>query len=448
MDIQAIIAAPTAHPLRWPRPLAVLGLAALCAQSVLAQPASQAPAEIGKIVQVVGEASLEGQPVQAGTPVLEGQRLRTGANGYLYIQTADQGFFILRPNSAARVPAYRIDAAHPAQSQFKFELEQGVARSISGRAVPAARQNYRFNTPVAAIGVLGTDFTVFTTPSLTRVAVSSGGVIVSGFGEGCQAEGLGPCQNPSRQQLLAQQAGYMLQVSRDSVAPQLLRGAPLAPDTLNPPRPDEPSKTLAPTTGAAPDTSLAPLKMSNLDDVQRSGLAPAPAVPPAILWGRWQPIADQPVNMDLATAMQQGKLGALSSHFAVLRSHDAPWVMPQQAAASFQLKGYQAQVQAGGRATPAALENGQLTIQFAQRSFTTSFDLVQGGERQVLHAQGALDAQGSFSNPSQFMGNSMVVQGLVGQPAGAASALQAGYVFQSRLDALRNASGVTFWSTR
>jgi hypothetical protein len=83
MDIQAIIAAPTAHPLRWPRPLAVLGLAALCAQSVLPQPASQAPAEIGKIVQVVREASLQGQPVQAGTPVHEGQRLRTGATGYL-----------------------------------------------------------------------------------------------------------------------------------------------------------------------------------------------------------------------------------------------------------------------------------------------------------------------------------------------------------------------------
>lgn len=403
----------------------------------------QGVAEVGKVVQVVGQARLDGKAVQAGASVLEGQQLSTGGDGYLYVQTADKGFFILRPNSSARVPAYRIDAAQPANSRFKFELEHGVARSISGQAVPAARQNYRFNTPVAAIGVLGTDFTVFTDQATTRVAVSSGGVVVSGFGEGCLAEGSGPCDNASRQQLLASQVGQVLQVSRGSVAPQMLRGGALAPDAVIPPRADEPSKTSA---GAPLDNnSLAPIKMSTLDEAQHAVVATAP---PAVLWGRWQPIADQPANMELTEAMKNGKLAGLNGNFAVLRAQNAPWVMPQEAAASFQLRGYQAQIETGGSARAAQLDNGQLNVNFVQRNFSTSFDLVNGAERIARRAEGALGADGTFANANQFLGNnSMLVQGVLGQPAGVPG-LQAGYVFQSRLDDNRTASGVTYWTAR
>ena len=109
--------------------------------------------EAGKVVLSVGEVRVQGQPVKAGHSVQAGDRLSTGADGYVYIKTVDNGFLILRPNSDASIIAYQADSHTPANSRFKFELREGVARSISGQAVKNAKQNFRFNTPVAAIGV-------------------------------------------------------------------------------------------------------------------------------------------------------------------------------------------------------------------------------------------------------------------------------------------------------
>ena len=79
----------------------------------------------------VGEVRLQGQPAKAGNSVQPGDHLSTGADGYLYIKTVDNGFLILRPNSEASIVAYQADTDTPANSRFKIELQQGVARSIS-----------------------------------------------------------------------------------------------------------------------------------------------------------------------------------------------------------------------------------------------------------------------------------------------------------------------------
>src|SRR6202008_1200156 len=104
--------------------------------------------------------------------VQEGDELVTGADGYIYVKTVDSGFLVLRPNSRARIVTYRIDAANPANSQVKFELLKGVARSITGQGIKQARQNFRFNTPVAAIGVRGTGFVVRTNEQTSFVTVA------------------------------------------------------------------------------------------------------------------------------------------------------------------------------------------------------------------------------------------------------------------------------------
>ena len=122
--------------------------------------AQSSAVEIGRVLQVVGKAFVNGQAAHKGVTVFEGAQLSTGTDGYLYIQTIDNGFFILRPSSNASIPIYRVDGNSPQDSRFKFDLKNGTARSISGSAVAPARSNFRFNTPVAAIGVLGTDFTV------------------------------------------------------------------------------------------------------------------------------------------------------------------------------------------------------------------------------------------------------------------------------------------------
>ena len=147
--------------------------------------------EAGRIVFVSGDVQIAGQPIALDHAVQEGDELTTGADGYAYLKTIDNGFLILRPNSRARIIAYHIDQQDPANTRIKLELLNGVARSISGQAVKQSRQNFRFNTPVAAIGIRGTDFTVATDQTTSRIAVIDGGVVVSRFSGACGPEGCG-----------------------------------------------------------------------------------------------------------------------------------------------------------------------------------------------------------------------------------------------------------------
>ena len=416
--------------------------------------------EAGQVVQAIGGARLAGVPSKVGDKVQAGDSLSTDADGYLYIKTVDGGFLILRPSSKARVLAYTIDAAQPSNNRIKFELSQGVARSISGAAVKQSRQNFRFNTPVAAIGVRGTDFTVFTDAQTTRVAVVSGGVVVSGFGAGCTEQGMGPCEVSAKRELFAGQESQVLQVSRGQAVPQLLRGGLLLPDVIAPPRADEPANTSANSTSTKVATSLgsanvnqepnlAPLKLTTLDQQ----LNPLPVIPPAIVWGRWQPLLDNPAEISLSSLSTANQLVGTNVYFALLRNKDKQWISPAEGAASFSMQSSMVVVQANGVGAvfPATLENGKLAVNFSNSSFTTQFDLLTQGQRIARHAEGAVFKDGTFGNVSQFWGNnSMQVQGVLVQNPG----LSGAYLFQSRLDDGQGtgplggqlATGITTWT--
>ena len=412
--------------------------------------------EAGKVIQAIGDVRLGGAPARAGDVVQAGDQLTTGGDGYLYIKTVDQGFIILRPHSSASVLTYHVDAMQPANTRIKIELQRGVARSISGDAVKNARENFRFNTPVAAIGVRGTDFTVFTDDQTTRVAVVSGGVVVSGFGAGCGPEGAGPCEGSAKRELFAGQGGQVLQVNRGQAVPQLLRGSALSPDAGAPPRSDEPARTGAATTGAMAgasvangltDTSFAPIKLAGLDKPAAVPAAAPEAVPfgSAIVWGRWQALVDQPANIDLAKLQADYRRIGMDSYFALLRNKDTLWQPPTEGSISFALQGAQAIVQtgAGGPVSAAGIENGKLTVNFGASSFATRFDLVTQGQRIARNAEGVVFKDGSFGNANQFLGNNnMLVQGVLANDPGP----RAAYLFQSRLDDNRVANGVTAWA--
>lgn len=419
--------------------------------------------DAGKIIQAIGDARLGGSPAKVGDTVQAGDALSTGGDGYLYLKTVDGGFLILRPGSDARVLAYHIDPAQPGNNRIKIELRQGVARSISGDAVKQSRENFRFNTPVAAIGVRGTDFTVFTDSLTTRVAVVSGGVVVSGFGAGCGADGSGPCEGGATRELYAGPGGQVLQVKWGQVMPQLLRGNAFSPDAGAPPRADEPAKAVVgsngattagqPATGTNTDPSLAPSKLAGLDKQVLAPLPPPPPPPavlpapavPAIVWGRWQALADKPADIDLTKLRTDNQMVGLNSYYALLRNKDSLWQSPTEGGVSFVLQSSQAVVQANGAGaiSSASLENGKLTVDFGKSSFATQFDLVTQGQRIPRQAEGTVFKDGTFGNTSQFLGrNNMLVQGVLANDPGP----RAAYLFQSRIDDGRVASGVTDWA--
>jgi hypothetical protein len=435
-----------------------------------------AAAEAGRIVFVAGQAQVGSQAVQQGQAVAEGAELSTGKDGYVYLKTIDNGFLILRPNTRARIVSYHIDQANPANTRIKLELLSGVARSISGEAVKKARQNFRFNTPVAAIGVRGTDFTVFTDAETSRVAVISGGIVVSGFAGACAPEGSGPCEGGGSHELSASQVGQLLQVKRGQAAPQLLNGNVLPGDVAAAARPDEPKSATVGQPGvvlAGNDVSLDPEKNASivlrtptptpaptpeptpvptLTPTPLPTPLPTPVVTPVpqreIVWGRWQTLIGQtPATVDLVKERQKGaEVIAIAGAYTILRGKEgADLQLPQSGQVGFVLRQSEAVIvdDASQKATAANLENGQLSVDFGKKTFNTSFVLVNStnaADRVNLQAKGDLSKDGRLFGESQFRPPTNInVTGVLGPDSSAA------YVFQGRVDEKRSTSGVTFW---
>lgn len=393
--------------------------------------------DAGQVVLAVGDVRMAGQVLRVGDAVRVGAPLHTGRDGYLYIKTIDNGFLILRPGAVAAVTEYTLDAAKPGESRFRIELNQGIARHITGEVVKKARQHFRFNTPVAAIGVRGTDFTAYADDRLTRVAVLSGGVVVSGFDEQCSPRGSGPCEGPQARELFAGQPGQVLQVEKDKALPELLQNVDLAPAGSPPARGDEPNAGQAASHATALEANLDPAKSDRLDAIDT-----AMARPP-IQWGRWRDLAGKAPTLPLLDLLTDHKLLAFNPYFAVLRPSDTAWDSRVAGAVDFRMQAGQAVIERdNGSAYAAAVENGRLHVDFAQGRFSTGFDLVADGERIARRAEGRVFADGGFENVSQFLGrNNMLVKGALAQDA----RLYAAYVFQSRLDDQRVAYGATAW---
>jgi hypothetical protein len=423
--------------------------------------ASALAAQAGHVVFVAGKADVGARAATLEMAVQEGDALSTGADGYIYMKTVDDGFLILRPNSRARVTTYHVDAANPANTRVKLELLSGVARSISGTAVKQARQNFRFNTPVAAIGVRGTDFIVHTNAQTSWVSVVSGGVVVSGFAGACGPDGGGPCEGGASRELFAGRADAMLQVRRGQQVPQLLHNTTIAPE-LNPPaRSDEPAgKAVIGAHGgsaALDDVSLVPAKST---EPLLAGPArppepvvvappvviaqPEPPTPaPEILWGRWQAIAGLPAQPAMVERIdaEASRARVLIGSYVVARPDHSSFVLPSEGKVSFALVDSEATLtRLGGEPMAAKVENAHLDVDFVARSFSTRLSVVNSLGKVDMASRGDVTANGLLD--SSLYSPGFVVQGVLG----GAKATEAAYTFKSTGTPELGASGVTRWA--
>lgn len=419
--------------------------------------------EAAHIVFVVGQADVAGSPGKLGGVVSEGDDIVTGADGYIYMKTVDDGFLILRPSSRARVAVYHVDEQNPANSHFKLELQSGVARSISGQAVKKAKQNFRFNTPVAAIGVRGTDFTVYTDPEESRVTVISGGIVVSSFSGACSAEGGGPCEGPASRELYAGKVGQLLQIRRGQV-PSLMKSNGLAPDLYAPPRNDEPLSKVAADGNAglaSTDLSLDSEKSSALISqtqtqpvtpvtppvvVTPPAVTPPPPEAPEILWGRWKAIAGMPADSAALAKLNSGNYGGPSDvgPFFISRVNNTQLVMPTSGSASFALTDSEAYITPTGKSPLAAtVSNAQFSVNFSQSTYATSLTLQAAGVPQMQ-----VNSQGFVTNTGQLVSDIMNSNALLSGYLGGSNAQQAGYIFQTTYSPNYLAYGGTTWSKK
>jgi hypothetical protein len=440
--------------------------------------------EAGTVIFVAGAAHIVDRPAVNGSAVQEGELMKTGADGFIYIKTIDNGLFILRPNTEARITTYQVDSANPKNTHVKLDLISGVARAKSGDAVKAARQNFRFNTPVAAIGVRGTDFTVFTDQNETRIAVISGGVIVSPFTGGCTPEGNGPCEGKASLALFAAQRGKLLQIQRGKAAPELMQSGVLSPDNVAPARPDEPTaKADGPGATLVPvAVNLDPQKLNTLTTVgallnppggagqpgQPVQTEPPPVVlpptppvvvvppvvvappvieptPSGIVWGRWQPLAGSPASLSLLTQKAKSELVAINGNYALFRTPGADYVAPEKGSVAFNLNSSEAYVTtttgATQKVTQVAVLGGKLAVDFGARTFNTNLDMTSNADKFTMRSSGTIVSDGRMFGDSATANGIMNVKGLLSNENGGSAA----YIFDGKIDDKRSVNGAAYW---
>lgn len=376
-------------------------------------------APVGEVIFTIGEARLEGgdKTLAKGMKVEPGQTLVTGANGHIHVRFIDDAFVSVRPGSKLRVEEYVWDAAAPAKNRVKFVLETGTSRLITGKAGSANKEGFRLNTPLAAIGVRGTDFVVAATSDNTRVTVQQGAIVLSPFGEGCAADALGPCGGSLARQLSGSLGGAYLELSGTSRAPTLVTPAEGTknPNRLVPARPEEP---LAGNGHAADAVAAA---------------ASSATTPSHIWWGRWGETAQAEL-----TSGSGREVIARSDMFILMRSTDN-LDMPGKGVVQFNLAEAEAYKRTpSGTYVPATVDNASLTVDFGKHKFSTSLAFHQDKTEERIQAQGSITSTGRFKTDPTH--SNALVSGALSN-----NGTEAGYFFQKSLENQYKALGVVRW---
>ncbi len=127
--------------------------------------------DAGKALFVYGQAFVvspdgERQALTKGEAVQSGDKVVTSVNGRVQLRMADGGLLAISPNSEFLIEEYNYAAGQGAERvaannepRSFYVLLKGGFRSITGAIGKENKAAYRVRTPVATIGIRGTDYT-------------------------------------------------------------------------------------------------------------------------------------------------------------------------------------------------------------------------------------------------------------------------------------------------
>jgi hypothetical protein len=135
------------------------GLGVLVALFALAAMPAVAAVEAGQALAVTGEVTAtqpSGEPraLRVGDAVFSGDLIRTAFDAAVQIRYTDGALVSLAGNTQYRIDEY---AYAPGARGF-FSLLKGALRTLTGLLGKTDRAEYRVTTPMAVIGVRGTDY--------------------------------------------------------------------------------------------------------------------------------------------------------------------------------------------------------------------------------------------------------------------------------------------------
>lgn len=476
--------------------LAALGVACLGAGGAQADavPAAQRP--VGEVTMSVGpvtRTTAQGLPemVRRGTPILPGDRLDTADGGHLHIRFIDGALVSIRPGSRMLVEDYKYDPQRVSASLVRFKLEYGVARAISGAAAEGAKDRFRLNTPLVAIGVRGTDFVVRAGELTTRAAVNQGAIVMAPFGADCTAQALGPCGSSSAKLLSADMGQLQVEFRPQLAQPEIkpLQGAVFATNST----PENGSAVVAARSVAAAPAPAAPalgrtdserLATAALADgavtaaISGQTAAPPPLVvppppvvvtpppvvitpppeptpppvvavpeptiplpPPVLAWGRWAAVAagDGDIALPRADAADGRSVTVGNAQYNLYRASDGQTELARGLGSyQFTLDKSAAQYSVAGSVSPATVEQGRLLLDFANARFATDLRVAN-----ALTGPIGISGAGAIRGDGIFFDRSVAGQAIAG--AAALDGKSAGYFFEKAVGA-GMLSGITLWS--
>jgi len=404
---------------------------------------------VGSVSLVIGRAfskslaNAEFARLNSGALLYEGDTLKTESSGHIHLQLRDSGILSLRPNSELQIEVFQFDEGNPEASTVKFNLLRGTTRSVSGKAAESAKHRFRLNTPIAAIGVRGTDFVVSATSTSLMALVNQGEVVVAPFSEQCSAAGIGPCSFNALE--LDDQAMQVIEFNSDMAMPQLVPIVTLGPESnlyeafsqnaaLMARAGQQESEEASSANGvsaqtddaAAAEKHVVTETVSSLElEVEAKEQAPystgfTPILQQTasqlrkrqLVWGRFASGKGHLERLTLPFSdAAQGRNISIGGNFEYfLFRPEAGEVQVQRGLGEtgFSLSSAQAYFKKGGSVSPVAVTDGRLVVDFSGNSFETSLDLyhLQLGEAQ-FSAAGGLFSGGYFharTNTSRVVG--------------------------------------------
>lgn len=411
----------------------------------------------GEVTAVVGEAvvSAAGQRTAAqGMQLYVGDVLQTGAGAHLHLRMIDGALVSLRPDSKLKITSYTYQPGQIRATKIRLDLQYGTVRSVTGKGGQLAKDLFRMNTPVAAIGVRGTDFIAQADADKTLVHVASGAIVLAPLGAGCQASSLGSCQTASARVLTADMQNMMLELTRGMAEPQLVplidklkAAVPQAADPQA--KSQQGSQAPADASGqVAVDVAAQKKTLDSLSGLQVTATPSAPATPamPAIpshyqmVWGRWSWAPQQSdLGIPLTEAAAGREVTVGNSTSALFRDNSGPILLPQSGRTEFTLRTAQVSLQQATGQVQGQVQNGTLGVDFNASSFNTRLNIVAPS----LVGPVALIAVGRVRDDGIMLSTASGSNGFV---AGSLSrtGTEAGYLFELPTPAGK-LTGTTLW---
>jgi hypothetical protein len=139
------------------------------AVSVVWAAAAGAVETAGVVQFVAGEVKLvspggAGRDARKGVPVNVGDTVRTGVGALAQLKMGDGAIVVVQPDSNLTVAEFHFDGREDGTEKVHYRLQQGGFRAVTGAIGHTHKQNYVIETPIAHMGVRGTDHETYYFP--------------------------------------------------------------------------------------------------------------------------------------------------------------------------------------------------------------------------------------------------------------------------------------------